>query len=56
MALVQQGLSEASQQRLEQAALKGWVLGSPDFVAQLQQLTPRRLQPVPRGRPRRVGK
>jgi len=56
VALVQQGLSEAAQQRLEQAALKGWVLGSPDFVAQLQQLTPRRLQPAQRGRPRRVGK
>jgi len=53
---VQQGLSEAAQQRLEQAALKGWVLGSPAFVAQLQQLTPRRLQPAQRGRPRRVGK
>ncbi len=51
-ALAARGLSEAAQQRLEQAALKGWALGSPDFVAQLQQQTARRLQPASRGRPR----
>ncbi len=53
VALAAQGLSEAAQQRLEQAALKGWALGSPDFVALLQQQTARRLQPVRSGRPRR---
>jgi len=51
-ALAAQGLSEAAQQRLEQAAFKGWALGSPAFVAQLQQQTARRLQPAQRGRPR----
>lgn len=40
-------------QRIEEATHKGWVLGSDAFKAGLAKLTPRRLQPARRGRPRK---
>lgn len=40
-------------QAIEEATHKGWVLGSETFRAGLAKLTPRRLQPARRGRPRK---
>ncbi|MBU3739644.1 MAG: transposase [Rhodoferax sp.] len=45
------GIAASHQQALTDATLKGWVLGSPDFVAQLQARTPRRVTPRHAGRP-----
>ncbi|MCU0775224.1 MAG: transposase [Ideonella sp.] len=39
--------------RLIGAAERGWVLGSEAFAAQVQAQTARRVQPLPRGRPRK---
>jgi putative transposase len=39
--------------RLIAAAERGWVLGSDAFAAQVQAQTPRRVRPLPRGRPRK---
>lgn len=44
---------ESLRQRIEDAALKGWVLGAPAYVAELANLTPRRLTAQAQGRPRR---
>jgi putative transposase len=41
-------------QKIEAAVLKGWVLGSPTFVAALSALTDRRLTALAQGRPRRT--
>jgi len=38
---------------IENAALKGWALGSERFMRELEQLTPRRVRPLGRGRPRK---
>lgn len=40
-------------QAIEEATHKGWALGSEAFKAGLSKLTPRRLQPARRGRPRK---
>jgi putative transposase len=48
---VQQPLGLDLSQQVEEAALKGWPLGSPKFVVLLQDKTARRLAPRPRGRP-----
>jgi putative transposase len=37
--------------QLSQNTLSGWALGSEDFLAELQKLTTRRLQPGKVGRP-----
>ena len=50
---VQQGLSVEQQQAFTRSALAGWALGDPDFVARLQQATPRRLTQSSPGRPPR---
>jgi len=50
--LVQEGLSQQQQLALSESALRGWVLGSPDFMAALQTKTGRRLSKSPPGRPR----
>jgi putative transposase len=44
---------DALQQKIEAAALKGWVLGTPAFIQALADLTPRRLTALSQGRPRR---
>lgn len=52
--LLEQGCDAASTQALTEAARKGWALGSDDFVAQLQEATPRRLEKAKPGRPARA--
>lgn len=49
--LLEQGLEEDLIQQLTQAALKGWALGSPQFVSELQKTVARRLQQAHAGRP-----
>lgn len=51
LSLVQAGLSAAEKEQLTRSALSGWALGSPRFVAELKELTPRRLLPGKAGRP-----
>ncbi|MGE0498444.1 MAG: transposase [Ramlibacter sp.] len=50
--LVRSGLDASTQQALTESALRGWALGSPDFVADLQQRTARRIAKARPGRPR----
>lgn len=50
--LLAQPLPEREAKDLEAAVSKGWALGSAGFVRDLMQTTPRRLQPLPRGRPK----
>ncbi|MES2089671.1 MAG: transposase [Pseudomonadota bacterium] len=49
-----QGLGQADVQRLASAANTGWALGDDEFVQKVQAAVGRRVQPKPRGRPRRV--
>ncbi len=49
--LVRSGVSADQQAALTRSALAGWALGDPDFVADLQQRTERRLNKVRAGRP-----
>jgi putative transposase len=49
-ALVQTGIGSGEQAALTDAALRGWALGDPHFVAELQKKSPRR---VAKGRPGR---
>lgn len=48
---VTQGVSAEQQQALTESALKGWALGEPDFVAELQKRTRRRVVREHAGRP-----
>ena len=50
-AMLDRGPTQEVQEVVLGAALKGWVLGSDSFVAQLQQRTDRRLQRQKAGRP-----
>jgi putative transposase len=50
---LEQGASVQEQASLSEAARKGWAIGSDAFVMRLGQLTPRRMTPRPRGRPRK---
>lgn len=49
--LVQSGLSAVQQTALTDSALSGWALGEPDFVADLQKRTGRRVSKGQAGRP-----
>jgi putative transposase len=49
--LVQAGVATADQTALTQSALHGWALGEPDFVADLQKRTERRVVKAAAGRP-----
>lgn len=49
--LVQSGLSAVQQAALTDATLRGWALGEPDFVADLQRRTQRRVAKISAGRP-----
>ena len=49
--LVQGGISMGQQAALTDSALRGWALGSPAFVANLQNLTERRVSKALPGRP-----
>ena len=55
--LVRQGVGALQQEALTQSVLKGWALGDPEFVADLQRLTSRRLAKAQPGRPilRQIG-
>ncbi|MEY3445366.1 MAG: hypothetical protein RIR45_121 [Pseudomonadota bacterium] len=49
--MVQAGVSAVQQSALTDSALSGWALGEPDFVANLQKLTERRVAKARTGRP-----
>ena len=49
--LVQAGISLVQQTALTDSALSGWALGEPDFVAELQKRTERRVAKSSAGRP-----
>ncbi|MFZ4478338.1 MAG: REP-associated tyrosine transposase [Rhodoferax sp.] len=49
--LVQAGVSHGHQTALTDSALRGWALGEPDFVADLQKRTERRVTKSVAGRP-----
>lgn len=53
-ALLEQPLAPSRLRDIEAAVLKGWPLGPPAFVQGLAAVTARRLQPRPRGRPRKA--
>jgi len=50
--LVHAGVSSTQQQALTDSALRGWALGEPDYVAELQRRTARRVARARAGRPR----
>jgi putative transposase len=54
-ALLERGLDDASRQRIEHAAVNGWALGSPAFLAQVAQALGRPARPRAPGRPPRSG-
>jgi putative transposase len=49
--LVHTGLKSEQQAALTEATLQGWAFGEPEFVANLQKQTPRRVQKRVAGRP-----
>lgn len=49
--MVHAGVSTSHQAALTDSALRGWALGSAEFVAELQKRTERRPTPMPAGRP-----
>jgi putative transposase len=49
--LVQHGVSSEQQRALTDSALRGWALGEPDYVADLQKRTERRISKGKAGRP-----
>lgn len=51
-ALVRAGVSPDQQRALTDSALRGWALGEPDYVADLQRRTERRVVRAQAGRPR----
>ena len=51
-ALLRAGVASQEQAALTQSVLSGWALGSPGFVEELQQCTPRRVTRGRAGRPR----
>lgn len=54
--LVQSGISPVKQAALTDSALRGWALGEPDFLADLQKRTKRRASKSSAGRPVSVRK
>lgn len=54
--LVQSGISPVKQAALTDSALRGWALGEPDFLADLQKRTKRRASKSTAGRPVSVHK
>ena len=54
--LVQAGIGSVQQQALTDSAQRGWALGEPDFVADLQRRTERRVSKATAGRPVAVKK
>jgi len=54
--LVQSGLAPAQERALTDSALRGWALGEPEYVADLQRRTERRVTKARAGRPYSTGK
>jgi putative transposase len=52
VSLVRAGVSDQQKRVLTDSALRGWALGEPDYVAELQRRTERRVAPAQPGRPR----
>ncbi len=52
--LCEQPLDEREASQLQQATLKGWVLGSESYREWAARAANRRVSPLPRGRPRKV--
>jgi putative transposase len=52
--LVHAGITEDQQRALTESALRGWALGEPDYVADLQKRTQRRVSRTQAGRPKRL--
>lgn len=52
-ALVRSDISREKQEALTTATFKGWAFGEPDYVAELQRRTERRLTKAQPGRPKR---
>ena len=52
--LLQRPVPEGLIARIRAAAMKGWALGSPEFIDGLGAVTARRLLPLKRGRPAKV--
>jgi len=50
--LVRSGISDSERQALTDSTLRGWALGAPDYVADLQRRTERRVARAHAGRPR----
>ncbi|MEJ6021864.1 transposase [Ramlibacter sp. PS4R-6] len=50
--LVSAGIGSKQQQALTEATFRGWALGEPDYVADLQRRTERRVSKAKAGRPR----
>jgi putative transposase len=51
--MVHAGLDAGRMHAFERLALTGWPLGSPGFLAELEQLGGRRAAPRPAGRPKK---
>ena len=51
---LEEGESELERQKLVDSALKGWPLGSAQFLQSLRELSTRPLMPRPRGRPLKI--
>lgn len=54
--LLEQPLPAALLARLDEAAAKGWAVGEAGFVKRLATQAPRRVAPLPRGRPKGIDK
>jgi putative transposase len=52
--LLSEALTDAEVSKIEDAARRGWVLGSDAFAAELSAGRSREVRPAPRGRPRRT--
>ena len=52
--MVQNGPTMSQVVQIAQALETGWPLGGPEFVANLQSMTKRRLSPLKPGRPKKV--
>lgn len=51
--MMSNGLSAIEIQTLTASTLKAWLLGAPEFKAEMTKLTERRVEPIKRGRPRK---
>jgi REP-associated tyrosine transposase len=52
--LLDQPLPGELESRIEHAVSRGWALGDTAFVRTLGEMAPRRVAPLPRGRPRKI--